>query len=360
VVSLARRGGMVHFQAQLAASIQEFAPTVVVTSAVAAKSLIFRGLRVLRVDTGEGGLGSLAAMTNPFSWHRILRVLQQTRADLIHITGVHETNPIVCLASRILRKPVVYTVHDPEAHPGVPLTIRVADWLTTRMADALIVLTSEGRRALESKGLETQKVHLIPHPIYSVLRRGRDTRPRSEKMALYFGRLEPYKGLDVLAGAFALVRRELKGWRLVIAGGGTPPAALSDAPTSGIELLNRYLPDEEVAALMERARFVVLPYTSASQSGVIAMAYAFGRPVIATDVGGLAEMVVHGRTGVLVPPRDVRALAAAMRSLARDGRRLSRMRRNIASLSRGQWAPRKIAQAHLRVYKHVLAEAKRT
>jgi glycosyltransferase involved in cell wall biosynthesis len=351
---------MAHFQAQIAASIQKITPTVAVTSAAAAKSPVFRGVPLAGVHTGEGRLGTLLAMTSPLTWIRLLRALKAARADLIHITGVHETSPVVCLVGRMLGKPVVYTVHDPEAHPGVPLAIRIADWLTARLASALIVLTVRGRTALESKGIQSERVHLIPHPIYSVLRRRRGTKPRSEKMALYFGRLEPYKGLDVLANAFGLVRRELKGWRLMIAGGGTPPASLIDAPTTEIELLNRYLPDEEVATLMERARFVVLPYTSATQSGVIAMAYAFGRPVIASDVGGLGEMVVQGKTGVLVPPRDERALAAAMRWLAGDSRRLSRMRRNIAALSRGRWNPRRIAQAHVRVYQQVLAEAERS
>jgi hypothetical protein len=70
------------------------------------------------------------------------------------------------------------------------------------------------------------------------------------------------------------------------------------------------MPDQEAARLMHNATIVVLPYISASQSGVAALALAFGRPIIASAVGGLNEMVIHGKTGLLVPPGNVAALAS--------------------------------------------------
>jgi glycosyltransferase involved in cell wall biosynthesis len=79
-----------------------------------------------------------------------------------------------------------------------------------------------------------------------------------------------------------------------------------------VRLLARYVPDAEVEALFKAADVVVLPYRSATQSGVTHVAYALGLPVITTRVGGLAETVVPGETGLVVPPEDPPALAEAI------------------------------------------------
>jgi len=82
--------------------------------------------------------------------------------------------------------------------------------------------------------------------------------------------------------------------------------------------VNRYVPNEEVGAYFAAADVVVLPYVSATQSGVVQMAFGFGVPVITTQVGGLAEAVAHERTGLLVPPQDAVALAATIMRFFQD------------------------------------------
>jgi glycosyltransferase involved in cell wall biosynthesis len=85
-----------------------------------------------------------------------------------------------------------------------------------------------------------------------------------------------------------------------------------------IDLIDHYISAAELPRLFRRAMAVVLPYTDATQSGVAAMAFAFSRPVIATSVGDVPDVVVDGRTGLLVPPRDGNALADAMERLLVD------------------------------------------
>ena len=114
----------------------------------------------------------------------------------------------------------------------------------------------------------------------------------------------------------------------MLAGTGPLPDSLAGGTNAGIEVRNRYIPDRELSRLMQRASFVVVPYTSASQSGVVATAYAFGKPVISTSVGGLREMVVPGRTGLLVPGNDAISLARAMEILATKPQRLARLGRS--------------------------------
>jgi glycosyltransferase involved in cell wall biosynthesis len=139
--------------------------------------------------------------------------------------------------------------------------------------------------------------------------------PKGVPILLFFGLVRPYKGLDVLLEALARVQRPL---HLIIAGEfWTDEVAYREqiealGLATAVTILNKYVPDEEVAALMQTAAVVVLPYRSATQSAVVQVAFGHGKPVITTNVGGLAEAVVDGRTGLVVPPADPAALAAAI------------------------------------------------
>ena len=343
-----------HFQAELANSLARIAPTTAICSSAAPAAYFSVDVQRMQIDTGAGPLSSLGRAVNPISWLRIARSLRSSRADLVHFVGAHEWNPMVALLCRLLRRPVVYTAHDPVPHPQAPIALRLSNAIMERMADAIVVLTRHGREQLLTIGIPGRKIYLIPHGVYSFFTRGRRVQASTEKLILFFGRIEAYKGLDSLVAAFLRLPNNLKGWRLVIAGSGALPHWMSAVDRSRIHIINAYLADKEVAGLMQRAQMVVIPYTEASQSGVIATAYAFGRPVIATNVGGLNEMVLDGTTGILIPPNDVDALTRAMCSLAASSRRRLRMGANGYQLGRGEWSWEAIARDHLAMYSKVL------
>jgi starch synthase len=356
LVSLARRGGMLHFQVELANSLARIASTAVVMSTAAPASYLEKTVHKSVVPTGRGAPGSLASALNPAVWYALWKGLADSRPDLVHVTGAHAWNPIVAILSRLQGKPLLYTLHDPEEHRGAPALIRLSNWVTTRMANAVIVLTMYGRQQLVSRGLPPEKVHVIPHGVYSFFRKWRRNDMRARKIILYFGRFEPYKGLDVLVEAFGRVRQAIPGWKLVLAGNGRFPPSVDGARQPDVAVLSGYVPDEEVAGLMQRAGLVVVPYTTASQSGVIATAYAFGRAVIATSVGGLAEMVVDGKTGLLIPPNNVDALVRAIKSLTTDPGLRRRMGRNAYARGRKVLNWDRIAEMHVKLYLSILAE----
>jgi glycosyltransferase involved in cell wall biosynthesis len=287
-------------------------------------------------------------------WCRLLGVLRGLNADVIHIVGAHPWNPAVALLCRSLRKPLVYTVHDPVPHPKAPFSIATADRAAARLADQLVVMTQQGRALLLRQGARKGAVSVIPHPVYTLFRRWKPKTAGDPRTILYFGRIEAYKGLEVLVAAFRGIRRQLPGWKLIIAGHGRLPRQIVELHAESIRIRNRYMTDPEAAELMHNATIVVLPYTSATQSGVAALAQAFERPIIASEVGGMNEMVIHGKTGLLVPPGDVAALAEAIRSLAKNRKRLAAMRRSAAQMSRTTWSPRAVAAAHVQVYRRAL------
>ncbi len=137
-----------------------------------------------------------------------------------------------------------------------------------------------------------------------------------ERVILFFGLLAPSKGLDDLIDAFALARQSCEA-KLVIAGYPTKHINMDELRTriqtrgitKDVILDTRYIPFSQLRPLMEIATVVVYPYLSSTQSGALQVAYTFGRPVIATAVGGLPEAVEDGKSGFLVPVHSPPALA---------------------------------------------------
>ena len=132
------------------------------------------------------------------------------------------------------------------------------------------------------------------------------------RYALFFGLIREYKGLDWLLEAWAKLRAEGRigsEWRLIVAGEcyTDPEPYRRRIVQSGLEeevtFHDRFIPDERVKDYFSAAEFLVLPYKSATQSGVTQIAYQFRLPVIVTRVGGLAEIVPDDRVGFVCPPR---------------------------------------------------------
>lgn len=192
-----------------------------------------------------------------------------------------------------------------------------------RESDGYLVMSDSVERDLDAlkPGAPRRRV---PHPFYAQFDRGRFTRASARAklglagdVALFFGYIRRYKGLDTLLAAWPKVRARRPGATLVVAGESYEPiepyAQLALAAGEGaVRMLNRYIPDDEVEALFRAADVTVLPYRSATQSGVTHVAYALGCPVIATRVGGIAETVRDGETGLTAPPEDPDALADAI------------------------------------------------
>lgn len=138
-----------------------------------------------------------------------------------------------------------------------------------------------------------------------------------KKVLLFFGFVRPYKGVEYLIRAMPQALAQIDAHLLIVGEFWTPEShyrALVDdlGLTDSVTIVNRYVPNEEVPTYFAAADVVVLPYVEATQSAVVPIAYGYQRPVVTTAVGGLAEAVMHGVTGLLVPPGDSEALADAI------------------------------------------------
>jgi glycosyltransferase involved in cell wall biosynthesis len=184
-----------------------------------------------------------------------------------------------------------------------------------------------------------------------------------QPVILFFGLLSPSKGIEDLIEAFALVR-QTNDAKLLIAGYPTKHINMDQLKEKIAELHlaehvildPRYIPLEEVGALMGLATIAVYPYRSSTQSGALQVAYTFGRPVIATTVGGLPEAVEEGRSGFLVPAQSRRELAEKMTTLVSKPELAKIMGEYAHHLSETRFSWRSVARQILKVYDQLLSK----
>ena len=201
-----------------------------------------------------------------------------------------------------------------------------------RLADHIFVHTEEMRIELTNEfGVEPERITLIPFGINNAVPHTSLTEQEAkkllgigpgEKTILFFGRITLYKGLEYLVSAFKQLSSRDHSYRLIIAGRPQEAAeeymrGIRDASREHVQsnkiVLNTYhIPDEETEIYFKAADVLVLPYRAVYQSGVLFLAYSFGLPVIATDVGSLKDDIAEGQTGFICKPEDSQDLAAAI------------------------------------------------
>jgi glycosyltransferase involved in cell wall biosynthesis len=251
----------------------------------------------------------------------LARKVEAFAPDVVHLQRGH---PAFALALPWLhRQPLVVTVHDALHHHGDRDSSRLpqlVEDLVPRRADHVIVHAEAVRQSVvERLKRRPDSVHVVPH-----VRLGDDQDApnivEEPGLVLFFGRIWPYKGLEYLIQAEPEVSSQVPNARFVVAGEGESLdryRRLMVHPER-FEVIDEFVSDRRRAELFRRASIVALPYVEASQSGVVPLAYTFEKPVVATSVGGLPEMIEDGITGFVVPPRDARALAGALVRLLRD------------------------------------------
>lgn len=191
--------------------------------------------------------------------------------------------------------------------------------------DAYLTLSDAVAEDLREMGM-TAPSETVAHPVYQhfgeAIPRDEARRrlgvPGDAELLLFFGFVRPYKGLRTLLEAMRGIAAERPNVRLIVAGEFYEDEAsyrdmIDDLELGAtVDVRADYIPESEVRTYFSAANLVVQPYESATQSGVVQTAYNFDRPVVVTDVGGLAEVVPDDQAGYVVPAKDPAALAEAV------------------------------------------------
>jgi glycosyltransferase involved in cell wall biosynthesis len=257
--------------------------------------------------------------------HRnILGELTRRRSAGVVTLMPHVWTPLVAPLIRRHGFRYLTIIHDASRHPGDP-TGFLNGWALrdALSADPVVTLSrSVGLSLAASGAVPRDTLVTLFHPDLTF----GSSAPRQAPAGagpfriLFFGRIMAYKGLPVLLDALEILRAQNMAVKLGVFGEGALGPLRSRLEALGVEVENRWIANDEVSGIFSRHDAVVLPHIECSQSGVAAIALGHGLPLIGCRVGGLAEQVRDGETGVVADTADAAGLAAAIRRLAADRR----------------------------------------
>jgi len=261
---------------------------------------------------------------------RLIDVLRAEKPDVIHVQWL----PLPVVDRHFLGAlgriaPLVITAHDSQpfnANPGSAVQ-KIGALDVLRAFDRVIVHTEQGRARLVAAGVPAGRIDRIAHGFLTedapVAPPAFDTDPAAPVDVLLFGKIKPYKGVDLMIEAVRrLPEAERARVRVLVVGKPYMDMAPLLNAAAGLEAQIRFdlrfVPDEEMPRLFEAADVIAFPYREIEMSGVLMAALRTARPILASRIGGFAELLEDGREALLVPPGDVDALCAGLGRLIRE------------------------------------------
>ncbi|MCX4338277.1 MAG: glycosyltransferase family 4 protein [Lachnospiraceae bacterium] len=289
------------------------------------------------------GAQYLLHTANPFNIVKTARYIRRRKPDLVVIQWWHPYfAPCYFLLTRFMeRQNIVFVCHNVFPHERFPL-----DKMLTRLAlnNGSHFIVHAAEEAKELTGIQPNPDYIVtPHPTYNAFRFEGMSRDQAreqlsigqeERILLFFGYVREYKGLKYLLRAMPEICREDEKVNLWVVGEFGADREEYFKLIHELEIEDRvqvrdaYTPDREVEKYFAAADLVVLSYTSATQSGIVQIAYGFTKPVVVTDVGGLPDVVKDGETGYIVEAGNPQAIAGAVVRFFREGQ-AQRMQENI-------------------------------
>ncbi len=324
------RGGIAHYTSVLYRELSRSHNVSLVSLRSQYPNFLFPG--TTQLDNSRQGIAvpndPLLSPVNPFTWHISARAIARRNPDLVLFQWWQPFfGPSFGTVARLLRRwgfPSAFLCHNVQAHESSSLDGILSLYALKASASYLVHSHVDSQQL--KRWIPSAVVEVAPHPRYDMFKRSAcsskaDAREHlglpDVQILLFFGNIRKYKGLPILLRALDAARRQ-RPIHLVVAGefyhGRQEVQELIRELNleRSVTIVDRYVPNEEVSKFFAATDAVVLPYLSASQSGVAQVAYSFGIPVIATEVGGLPEVVEDGTTGLLVPPEDPGALSDAI------------------------------------------------
>ncbi len=305
---------------------------------------------------------------SPLTWVRTAFEIRRFRPDLCVFQYWHPFfAPAFGSVSRALHCPVVWELHNVMPHEPSLATRALARYGFSS-ADGFVV---HATRELERLGslLGSPVARVVPHATYEELAgTGPDRRearerlglPREGRIILFFGYVRPYKGLDILLRAMPEIHART-GATLLVRGEWYEPFERSRALVeslgieSAVDMEDRFVANEEIPVLLAASDLVVLPYRDGTASGVVQLAMAAGRPCVVTKVGGVAEAVEHGVTGLVVEEGTPSAVADAVATYFSDQVDGPAMEEACRRISRERFGWDRTVSGILGVYEEIVA-----
>lgn len=286
----------------------------------------------------------------------IYRFIRKNKFDIIHTPCLFG---LIRMLFYFAGCKVVTTIHDPFPHTGEKNRTSIQNRkIAVRYSKGIILLNNRQKDEFCSfYNVSPNRLCINKLGVYeNIALMASDVKTLKKNNILFFGRISPYKGIEYLCKAMEIVRKEVPDATLTIAGSGKLYFDIKPYLTEGyIDLQNRFIQTHEIATLLRQCAICVCPYIDATQSGVIMTSFALSKPVIASNVGGLAEMIDEGKSGLLVEPKNPIALADAIIKLLNNPNELKRMTAYITeSYYEGKNSWSSIADTYIDFYSRIL------
>ena len=256
---------------------------------------------------------------NPFTWFTAAKIIRNENPNLVVFDWWHPFfgfchYTISLLIKKQMRNKILFITENFVSHEG-----NFFDKLLTSIglsnASAFLALSDKVEKELRNSGYK-QKIFRSELPVYDCYKpdsAGIDSKQKlgfdnNNKVLLFFGYIRQYKGLDILINAMPDILKVYPEARLLIVGEfyDNPSLYLERIKELGIQdyvkIINKFVPNEDVGQYYQACDLNILPYRSATQSGILNVSYGFEVPVLVTRVGGLTEFIIEGKTGLIVEP----------------------------------------------------------
>ena len=286
---------------------------------------------LLLTSTFSGLADAISTLLFPAKIFALAGQIAAIKPDVMIYTMSH---PWLYKLQKLLNFPSAFIVHDAKPHPGFfdRLLDIYNNWII-RQVDACIILSPQMKQPLVEKNFPVERIHTFELGIFG----DHNKNYQKEKTSLnpiptllFFGRIEKYKGIDVLLKAFKLVLMKTEAHlKIVGAGNIAPYSTHMQQLEDHLTVENRWIPEDEIGTYFSQADIVVLPYTSASQSGIIPIAADLQLPVIATNTGGIVSQIKDRQTGLLIEPGNPQVLAEKILLLIEDAELRSNLGRQL-------------------------------
>ena len=277
-------------------------------------------------------------------------MIKSISPDIVHILSPHPWN--VIYLKMLNPSNTIITLHDPVPHEGESITkfIQYYNSGVKSLSKNIILHSNIYKNKIEN---EKNKIKVVNLAIRDSSNFDYVLPPKPS--VLFFGRIRPYKGIKCYIDACKIVHKHMSDVEFYICGEGDLSEYQQDLLEIPNFIIHNYeIPDDELESVFKRVSFVVLPYITATQSGVIPLAYSFGRTVIATNVGGIPEVVENNKTGYLIEPENPHRLAESIIKLLQNQETLIELSTNAYKKSQSVYSVNNMVKEITEFYKELV------
>lgn len=325
------KGGIAHYTGMMCRALSKAYDTIMVSYKFQYPKFLFKKEQTdysnaaFKID----GTNYWLHTANPFNCISTARKIKRLKPDMVVIQWWHPYfAPCYYILSKCLKNiKILFVCHNVFPHERFPLD-RFLTKMVLKQGNYYIVQSKTDAEDLQTI-IRNPVFEQTVHPTYNAFKFQNMTKKNAreklclkqeENVLLFFGFIREYKGLKYLIQAMPEITKKLENVRLLVVGDYTGEEQKKEykeliyqcGVEKAVDIYDGYIPDKEVEKFFTACDLVVLPYISATQSGIVQIAFGFDKPVVVTNVGGLPDVVENGKTGYVVEAQNVEELAKSV------------------------------------------------